>query len=141
MANGNKILSYDKLREYAGEFGEDASTRIRRFWARSRAKTHVPTFWQRIWPRAEVLRLRAFIGNMREEEHLAAKNALDLYAENELLRQYKTLAQRGPSAFYTTEQYGLIKKEAAMWRDKCDSIERALCKMHDEWTEYIKKHD
>ena len=135
----NKILNFDKLKAYADDLGDDASARIRRLWFRSKAKTHVPTLWERIWPRAEVLRLRAFIDNMREEEHLAARNALDLYAENELLRQYKILAQRGPNAFYTTEQYWLVKKEASDWKDKCDSVERALCKMHDEWTDYVKK--
>ena len=137
----NKILPFDKLREYSRDCGDDSRRMIARFWARSRAKTRVPTFWERIWPRAEVLRLRAFIDNMRAEEHLAAKNALDLYAENELLHQYKRLAVRGPKAFYTTEQYWLVKKEADKWRDKCTSVERALSKQHDEWTEYMKKHD
>ena len=70
----NKILDFASLKQYSRESGKEPYRTIMRFWARSKAKEHTPTFWERMWPKAEVLRLRAFVEAMRAEEHMAAKN-------------------------------------------------------------------
>jgi hypothetical protein len=140
MAKGNKILGFDKLVEYSRECSGDVFQMVARLRKRHHERfPHNPTFWERIYPKAEVLRLRAFIECMRSEEQLAAKNALDLYAENESLRRYKLHYNGNTHQFVSVDEYNKVCCESAQWRDKCDAVERALSKQHNEWTEYMMK--
>lgn len=139
MQSVMKILSFDKLKEYAGESSEGLQRQITRFSRRAKDKTpKPPTLWERIYPKAEVLRLRAFIEAMRAEEHMAAKNALDLYAENESLRLYKDLADGHMYQFVPADDHKALKKEYEQIKEKLSRVSYELDALQREWTESIK---
>jgi hypothetical protein len=135
----SNVLSFDKLKKHALDGDAALRKTINRLSQRFDAKTvDKRSFWEWINPRAEVDRLRAFIDAMRQEELLAARNALDLYAENESLRKYKELAVRGPAAFVTTEEYWRVKKELTETQKKLASVSLALDEQMEAWTAYMK---
>jgi hypothetical protein len=134
-----EIRTFDDLREYAAERGEDAIETINRFWRRARRKTiDNQPFWAFINPWGEIRRLRAFIWAMRAEETRAAKNALDLYAENDALRRYKELAEGHMSRFVPADDHRAVKKELEKTRAKLSSVSLALDEQMEAWTAYMK---
>jgi len=137
----NKILDFDRLKEYAAGCGDDSRRLVERYWKRAQAKTVSPaTFWEKIYPKAEVVRLRAFIKAMREEEHFAAKNALDLYAENELLKRYKDYANGLTGYLVPSNEHGAVVEELRKTREKMAVVSRALDDQMRAWNEYMINH-
>ena len=136
----NKVLDFSALKEEAAEIGQDAIASVNRFYDRCRRKSpDRRALSTLVNPWGEIKRLRAFIYAMREEEHKAARNALDLYAENELLRRYKDLADRGVGQFVTRDDHAVVQSELAQTKQKLASVSLALDNQHEAWMEYMKK--
>ena len=134
----NKIYGFDALKRIAEETGEDASRIVGRFWRRFQAKAlGKRPLLTLVNPWGEVNRLRAFIDAMRHEEWLAAKNALDLYAENEILRQYKTLADGHMGQFVPIDDHNKVKKDLATTREKLSRAYEEFHAQHEEWMKSI----
>lgn len=139
MKSISEVLSFDKLKKHSLDGDLALHKTINRLSGRHAAKEVKKTsFFEWVNPRAEVKRLRAFIEAMREEEHTAAKNSLDLYAENESLRQYKELAVNGPAQFAPIDEYERVKKELNDTKKKLAGVSLALNEQMKAWNEYMQ---
>lgn len=139
MKSITEVLSFDKLKKHSLDGDLALRKTINRLSGRHAAKEVKKTsLYEWVNPRAEVKRLRSFIDAMRQEELLAAKNSLDLYAENESLRQYKDLAVKGPTQFAPFDEYERVKKELTITQRKLAGVSVALDEQMKAWNEYMQ---
>lgn len=142
MAKGSKILDWIRLKEEAIEFGDERAKIIARFFKSHQRKIDENyKRWRMVFnPWGEIRRLRAYQLAMREEDARAARNALDLIAENETLRKYRDIAIGNLYNYVHIDDHDKLKRDLDRANQKCASANRALDKQQAEWNAFMLKY-
>lgn len=135
----NKIYSFDGLKEYTYHLADTWVTLAREAHRTAKDKVKAPHLQAEIESlKSEIGTLKALREAMRHEDSLALKNYMDLYAENESLRQYKELAVNGPAQFVPKDEYLRVKEALVKTKYKLAGVSLALDEQMVAWTAYMK---
>lgn len=130
----NKIYNFDDLKKYAGHLVRGGADLLRQAHRSAKDKVKAPHLQAEIESlKSEIDTLKALREAMRHEDSLAIKNYMDLYAENEALRQYKTLADGHMDQFVPVDDHNKVKKDLATTREKLSRVSHELDEFHKAW--------
>jgi hypothetical protein len=89
-------------------------------------------------PRAEVLRLRAKIEALEEQDRTAMRQALAIMAENDRLSDYKDFMM-GKGGFLTADDANVLRRERDDALRKADRVGASLNALEADWREFLAK--
>ena len=111
------------------------------FIRRYKYREYNRSLWAVINPWGEIKKLQAFIRAMRDEDARAKNVALDMYAENELLRKYKAFAEGIHRDFVLYTEYAELSKVVDKLRKENIILAKSRDDVLAEWQKYLDKYD
>ena len=111
------------------------------FIRRQKYRDYKRSLWAVINPWGEIKRLQAFIRAMRDEDFKAQNVALDMYAENELLRKYKAFAEGIHADFVLKTEYAKLSKAVDKLRKENVILAKSREDVLSEWQKYLDKYN
>lgn len=128
----NKIMDYRDLKQYVTHLVKGGSSLIYQAHLSAKEKTKVPPLLK------EIERLKAQLAAQQAEESTVGKHALSLYAENEVLRQYKSLSDGEMHNFVHVDDHAALKKEYATAKEKLAIVSKSLQDFQEQFEAYLR---